>query len=451
MFKKLCISITPVLLLAAVPAMAQEVPQETPPTYNCDFEPACEVSPGIYGAMGSPVTSKFKLSIGGFVKLDYAHNSVNLGSNIPAMATVQQVPKSSSPAAQQDQSIFTARQSRIWFKVAGPTFLGAKTNALIETDFYGGGGSSNETATMRLRLAHGSLDWRNTQLLFGQAYDIFGPAVPSTVDFGTNGATGNPSQPRVPQVRLTQKVELNANNALRLVVGVQNPTQDTNLQTNAAGTDTWGGTPNVAAQAMLVSKALGVAPGYYGLPMNSLTAGFFGLYGNEEVAGNSKSVASWGYGFYTFVPILKSKDGRNRAMTASFEGQAYMAANMKFNGATGNTLVGAAGDKTGAKGYGFYGQLMFHPIQQLGITTGYSRRNAYNYSNYAGISNFERSNSSFYANVAYDLNAAVRIAAEYQNLNTKYGNSVSSGTTTLVGTAGTGSANIGRVAFFYFF
>lgn len=448
MFKKLCSTVTPILLLAAVPVMAQEVPQVAP-TYNCDFEPACEVSPGIYGKMGSPVTSKFNLSIGGFVKLDYAYNSVNLGSNIPAMASVQQIPKSSSPAAQQDQSIFTARQSRIWFKVAGPTFLGAKTNALIETDFYGGGGSSNETATMRLRLAHGSLDWRNTQLLFGQAYDIFGPAVPSTVDFGTNGATGNPSQPRVPQIRVTQKVELNADNALRLIVGVQNPTQDSNLQTNA-GTDSWGATPNVAGQVMLVSKALGVAPGYYGLPMNSLTAGVFGLVGKQDVAGNKDTVDSWGYGFYTFVPVLKSKDGKNRAMTASFEGQAYLAANMKFNGATGNTLVGPTGDKTGAKGYGFYGQLMFHPIQQLGITAGYSRRNAYNHSDYKGISNFEKSNSSLYANVAYDLNAAVRVAAEYQNMNTKYGNSVS-GAGNLAGTAGTGSVNIGRLAFYYFF
>lgn len=448
MFKKLCSTITPILLLAAVPVMAQEVPQVAP-TYNCDFEPACEVSPGIYGKMGSPVTSKFNLSIGGFVKLDYAYNSVNLGTNIPAIGTLQQIPKSSSPAAKQDQSIFTARQSRIWFKVAGPTFLGAKTGALIETDFYGGGGSSNETANMRIRLAHGTLDWQNTQLLFGQAYDIFGPAVPSTIDFGTNGKTGNPSNPRVPQIRATQKVELNANNALRLIVGVQNPTQNSNLQTNA-GPDSWGATPNVAGQVMLVSKALGVAPGYFGLPMNSLTAGVFGLVGKQDVAGNG-TVDSWGYGFYTFVPVLKSKDGKNRAMTASFEGQGYMSANMAFNGATGGTVVGAAGNKTAAKGYGFYGQLMFHPTQQLGITAGYSRRNAYNYSDYKGINNFEKSNSSLYANIAYDLNAAVRVAVEYQNLDTKYGNSVNVAGGNLAGTAGTGSANIGRLAFFYFF
>ena len=35
------------------------------------------------------------------------------------------------------------------------------------------------------------------------------------------------------------------------------------------------------------------------------------------------------------MPVLKSKDGKNRAMTMSLEGQGYMAANMTFNGATG--------------------------------------------------------------------------------------------------------------------
>ncbi len=61
-------------LLVSATAMAADAP-----TYNCDYQPSCEVAPGIYGAMAAPVKSKFDLSIGGFVKLDYAYNSVNLG------------------------------------------------------------------------------------------------------------------------------------------------------------------------------------------------------------------------------------------------------------------------------------------------------------------------------------------------------------------------------------
>jgi len=57
-----------------------------------------------------------------------------------------------------------------------------------------------------------------------------------------------------------------------------------------------------------------------------------------------------------------------------------------------------------------------------------------------------------YANVAYDLNAAVRIAAEYENLNTQYGNVRDvPATFGMGGTSGTGTANIARLALFYFF
>lgn len=448
MFYKASILVLFAALLAA-PVLAQEVPQTSPKTYNCDFDPACEVAPGIYGKMASPVTSKFNLSFGGFVKLDYVHNSVNLGSN-GALATLQPagIPKTSSVAGSQDQSIFTARQSRIWIKVAGPQFLGAKTGALIETDFYGPGGS-NESGNLRMRHAYGTLDWNNTQLLFGQYWDSFAPASASTLDFGLGATAGNPTQPRVAQIRLTQKVNLTDQNALKLTVAVQNPTQDSNLQTGAAG-DTWGGAVNVAGQAMLVSKALGVAPGFWGLPMNSLQAGFFGLAGTESVGSNKHEVDSWGYGFYAFVPMLASKDGSNRAMTASFEGQAYLADNMSFNYATAIPLVGATGNKSGAKGYGVYGQFIFYPTQNLGFTTGYGKRNAYDYASYAGINNFQKSSSQAYANVSYDLNAAVRVGAEYQHLETRYGN-VTSGTGTLAGTSDKGTANVGRLSIFYFF
>ncbi|MBT0663096.1 hypothetical protein KI809_02180 [Geobacter pelophilus] len=423
-------------------AMAQEVPQATAPSYNCDFEPACEVAPGIYGKMASPVTSKFNLSIGGFVKLDYAYNSVNLGPSGALAPGSGAIPKSSSAAGQQDQSILTARQSRFWLKVAGPPLLGAKTTALIEADFYGDPSAAAESPQLRMRQAWGSMDWANTQVLFGQAYDIFGPMIASTIDFRSGSPFGTPNNPRVPQVRLTQKVNLNADNSLKLVLGVQDPNQNGN-NNNAAGT-TVGNMVNTAGQVMFTSKALGVAPGYFGMSMNSLTAGLFGLYGNEKVAAGGRTVDSYGYGFYTFVPVLKSKDGKNRAMTLSLEGQAYMAANMAFNAATAATTVGAAGNESAAKGYGLAGQAIFYPTQNLGITAGYGKRNAYNYASYSNNPNFQKSSSELYVNVAYDLNAAIRVAAEYQNLNTQYGNNSA-------GTSGTGSANVARFAAFYFF
>ena len=82
MKKKVLVILAGMLLLAA-PAIAEEIPQPTPtaPASNYDYMPSCEVASSIYGKMASPVMSKFNLSISGFVRMDYAYNSQNLGVN----------------------------------------------------------------------------------------------------------------------------------------------------------------------------------------------------------------------------------------------------------------------------------------------------------------------------------------------------------------------------------
>ena len=422
-------------LIAASMLLAAPVLAADAPTYNCDYEPACEVSPGIYGAMASPVKSKFDLSIGGYVKLDYVYNSTAIGPVLPG-APGGSIPVSKSAANLRDESVFTAKQSRLWFKVVGPTFLGAKTGSLIETDFYGGNSTSNEQPNMRLRLAYGSLDWANTQVIFGQYFDTFGPLVGNTLDFRQGGTTGAPNNPRVPQIRLTQKLNFNDDNNIRLAVAVQNPVQDNPVAGDASvggipnppasvGTN-FGDEPNLAAQLMFVSKSLGVAPGFWGIPMNSLQLGFFGLVGSQKVAvsGGTAGLAVqhavdvYGYGFYGFVPLLRSKDGKNRAMTASLETQAYISAGLAVQGANALAVTGAAPGLTAAKGWGGYGQIVFYPTQQLGIIGGYGRRNVFGYHNYA--LGTEVYNEQAFGSVAYDLNAAVRVAVEYDYVKTQY-------------------------------
>ncbi len=461
MMKRVTVLLAGMLLLSA-PALAAEIPQVATqaPAYNCDFQPSCEVAPGFYGKMSSNVTSKFNLSLGGYMRLDYAYNSQNLGA---AGFVLPGKPggglnAEGTAAYKQDQSILTARISRFWLKVAGPTFLGAKTGALAEADFLGGNASNNEEGNLRMRHAYGTLDWPNTQIMFGQFWDIFGPAAASTIDFRQGSTFGTPNSPRIAQLRLTQKVNFNDNNFLKLVLGVQNPAADQQAATTA------GNVPNVAGQIMFVSKALGVAPGFYGMSMNSLQAGFFGLWGSEKVGTTSADV--YGYGAYAFVPILKSKDGKSRAMTMSLESQAYIAAGMNWNGATastsaaGSNLVGS----TPNKGYGLYGQIIFYPIQDLGITAGYERRNAINYGALARLNTaavpfnattgaaavaqfaYEQFNELIYVNTSYDLNAAVRVSGEYLHAKTQYGGLNGAGAT-----GNFGQLNGVRVAAYYFF
>jgi len=441
MFKKLCMSITPLLLLAAVPAMADE-----------------------------PVMSKFKLSIGGFVKLDYAHESNGAGPLSPGAPGGGVAPVAGNVASK-DNSIFTAKQSRFWLKVAGPEVYGAKTNALIEMDFYGAGSLANEFANMRMRHAYGSLDWNTTQVLFGQFWDIFGATAADTIDFRLGGGQGVPANPRVPQVRLTQKLNLGSDNALKFVLGVQNPVQDAAIAGNnsMAKTNTsFGSVVNVAGQVSFTSKVLGVSPGYMGLGNNPLTLTLFGLAGNEKMA-NGINVNPYGYGAYAFFPIIKSSDGKSRAMTLSLETQAYVAAGLDVQGATALSVTGSGGTLSGtgavtanatslsaAKGYGLYGQLKFFPTQNVGLTAGYTRRETLNWDkarnsspaalalsanalDSAFAARPERSNQMFYGNITYDLNAAVRVAAEFERIETLYTGST------------IGQNNTVRAAAFYFF
>ena len=391
-------------------------------------------------AMAGSVTSRFDVSLGGYVKLDYINQSAKLGpltGPVPADGTLK---------ADQDESLFTARQTRVNLKVTGPECMGAKTTAFIEGDFYGPQGT-NESPNFRMRHAYGALTWDKTQVLFGQFWDIFTPMVASTIDFRSGQYTGTPNNPRVPQVRLTHTYSLSDSNALRVIVGAQNPVE--NFKSDPS---TSGNMVNVAGQAMLTSKALGVSPGYWGLPMNPLTIGVFGLYGKEDVANGTTTPADedtidvYGYGLYTFVPLLQSCDGKSRAMTLSFEAQGYVAAGLDVIGATATNALGTTGDLDAAKGYGVTGQFIFYPTQSFGIATGYGRRNILDSEDYRdGTDNtYEKYNEQYFINFSYDLSASIRVAAEYQRLKTSYIDAQT-------GATDSGSANryMGSAMFFF--
>lgn len=457
------IGLTAAVLFMAAPALAAD------PEYQTDYHPSAEVAPGIYGKMASQVLSKFNLSIGGYVKLDYAYNSVNLGSNgvitpisgaIPSKAITGSAANSAT-FANQEQSVFSLKQSRIWFKIDGPPLLGAKTGAFFEVDFYGDNSAAAESPMPRLRHAYGTVDWPRTQVLFGQYWDMFAPMITSTEDFRTAAPQGAPYGPRVPQIRLTQNVDFTADHRLKLVFALQDPNQTGDNQSTVTGQ--YGPSVNYAAQIFYVNKGLGVAPGYMSLSMNPLSVGLFGLYGTEKAPSNANhSLSSWGYGLYTFVPIHKSRDGVNRAMTVAFEGQTYAAGNLAYGGATSLSVVGttptggvqgstsntfdAAGNQKPARNWAFIGQLKFFPTQDLGITAGFGSRYALNNGDYAGIANYQRQSQQIYANVTYDLNAAIRLATEWQNLETRYGN-----VNGVAGAQASGVDNTIRLCAYYFF
>lgn len=386
-----------------------------------------------------PVKSKFDLSMGGYVKLDYAYNSAKLGSGkLPP-----QMPADGTANAKKDESIFTARESRMWFKANGPDLSGAKTAALIEFDFYGGGAAvNNETGTLRMRHAYGTLDWEKTQVLFGQTWDIFGPAAANTVDFSNGAFTGTPNAPRIPQVRVTRELHRGDNDKWSLMLGLQNPQQEYSTLTP----NSYGPAVNVAGRLTYENSLMGVAPGIGGKRMKPFQLCLFGEAGNQKVTG-SDSVNVYGYGIYAFVPIVKSANGKDRSKTVSLETQAYMAAGLGDQQATGASLVGSAPNLSAARGYGAYGQVIFYPTENVGITTGFERRQSLDYSSLSrsAATPGERYNQLIYANAAYDLNPAVRVATEYEHASTGYSVKPTGATNDQ------GQANIVRLAAYYYF
>ncbi|MDD2735708.1 MAG: hypothetical protein PHF56_17360 [Desulfuromonadaceae bacterium] len=68
--------------------------------------------------------SKYKLTLGGYVKLDYAHNTNASGPTTS--------PTGAPAGVHKDESIFTAKQSRFWLKVAGPEFLGVECHYIVD-------------------------------------------------------------------------------------------------------------------------------------------------------------------------------------------------------------------------------------------------------------------------------------------------------------------------------
>ncbi len=94
--------------------------------------------------------------------------------------------------------------SRLTGTITGPNAFGAKTSGIFEGEFFGNA-NGNENA-FRLRHAYAKLDWKNTQLAFGQYWHplFVTECFPGVVSFNT----GIPFQPfsRNPQIRLTQNL-----------------------------------------------------------------------------------------------------------------------------------------------------------------------------------------------------------------------------------------------------
>lgn len=92
--------------------------------------------------------------------------------------------------------------SRVGVKITAPDVLNAKVSGILEGDFFG----TTDANAFRLRHAYITLDWKNTQLGFGQYWHPLTNVdmLPGVINF-SGGAPYMPFN-RNPQIRLTQKL-----------------------------------------------------------------------------------------------------------------------------------------------------------------------------------------------------------------------------------------------------
>ncbi len=150
-----------------------------------------------------PVTaqSKFPLTVYGTLLLNTFFNTgATNNTDVPLLAAKK------GDATNTQNFGMTARSSRFGVRFQGPQVGGARLSGLAELDLFGGkpnGANSINQDLMRLRLAYGRLDWKNSALEFGQDWTIFAPLNPMTLaGFGIPNfsAAGNPWI-RTPQIR----------------------------------------------------------------------------------------------------------------------------------------------------------------------------------------------------------------------------------------------------------
>jgi len=355
-------------------------------------------------------TSRWDMTLGGFVKTDIVYNS-KAGGGVDVGAA----PKSSGTqevlADKSSNLTWGSVETRLNWAIKGPEAMGAKTAAFVEGEFRGttwsqqggsfigqqggnpnanlvtgagtaaspyaiqtGGGGTGTYGLFALRHAYMQLIWPKTTLLIGHTFQAWG-TIPSLMILGLGENHMNKGWTRVPQIRLTQAFTKNFTG----VFAVQAP-YDTLTQQNAnvnPGANSL--VPDLVADFAYASDACGKIGafnmkfglgGFWGQDKfyyTNATAGATTALGSTVGAGNiaangysNQTIDKWGAGFYWYVPIIPEKKGGNRTGALAFTGQLYAGQGL---GLPTPRYPGSQGTVSWANGAGAYTRSPFGAFQ----------------------------------------------------------------------------------------
>ncbi len=458
------------------------------------------------GFAGS-ATSRWDLTIGGFVKVDAGYTN-QAGGPSPAgleMYFPDRDDYNGNQAAANKAGSFgmATGQTSLNFLVKGPDAWGAKTTAFVQGNFVGqtnNNGSNTGTRYGTFSLSHAYMDftWANTKLVVGQNWQLWG-FQPSYTFLGLYDLLMAGRGNTVPQISITQNFtksfyasfgiqepyNFKDQNGGAANLGLANNFVSTYAQYAAAGAGTnvrvTSQIPDFAAEIGYKSDACGkIGPNM----MQFAAGGFWGqdtliyIEPSAPAAARNKystqTIDRWGAAFKAFVPIIPEKN-LNKAGALSVSGSVFTGQNLAnwFLGAR-NIISMIPYDRPGADASyavpvttGGWGQVSYYFTDKVYVNglVGYNRN--YVSDMYKQIyPNQIQQWSQWIVNVIYDVNPAVRFGVEYSYtaaaFNSNAAGALNNGGTAaplngqLTGYTGTqlgtkGSVQNGRIAFWYFF
>jgi hypothetical protein len=456
------------------------------------------------GFAGS-ATSRWDLTIGGFVKVDAGESSQAGGTppgGLEAYFPDRNNANGNQGVANASSSFAMATgQTSLNFLVKGPDTWGAKTTAFVQGNFVGQTTNDGQPGTRygTFTMSHAYMDftWASTKLIVGQNWQLWG-FQPSYNFLGLYDLLMAGRGNTVPQISITQNFTKDFYGSFGIqepynfrdqIGGSANlgqalsPQQGVGVNTSA-GTNT---NPRVTSQIPDFAAEIGYksdACGRIGPNVLQLAAGgFWGqdtmIYVDPNGPANHYStdhVNRWGAAFKAFIPIIPEKN-LNKAGSLSVSGSIFTGQNLA------NWFLGARAivapvpyDQEIGKGLspawntpvttGGWGQVSYYLTDKVYLNglAGYNRN--YESATYKMIyPNQIDQWQQYIVNLLYDVNPAVRFGVEYSYTNAAFNapglnnggnagpaNGQLAGYTAGSGLLGTkGDVQCGRIAFWYFF
>jgi hypothetical protein len=434
------------------------------------------ILPGVVYA-GS-ATSRWDVTIGGFVKFDMGYASQAQGADY-SKAERDSYGIYENFAGEYGNLFMAGGETRLNFLIKGPDGWGAKTLAFIEGNFRGAHAGSNY-GTFVLRHAFMKMQWENDSLTIGHTWQKWAllPTYSNTL-LAFNGLLPFEKGSRQPQIMWDHKFNKNWGSS----IGVISPTNSLGTSGGATKVDsfTLSSYPFFEGELSYTSDACGkIGPwqmlfslsGFYGWDRQTYTTAFVtspGACGPGCVPGSAvrnpysyddELETAWGAAFKGFIPIIPEKKG-NKAGALSLSGVLFASQNPGWY--EGGFAVGAYNrgssinpDYAYPRLFGGWGQITYWFTNNLYITGWYGQIKYTLSDRYKVIpanNNVIEKETQYIVNLSYDVNPAIRLGLEWDYISTRYANYG----TAVAGSGGSlfadrsGKLNAARIGAWYFF